>query len=109
MMAKMMPPVTMVSAMAITGDRKVIRREASPRFSSMNRMGRSFLAFMGARHQETNFLERDAACRVRFGKLAPRNDRYPVSNLENLVQVLANHQNRRALPRKIDDRLADGG
>src|SRR5436190_12378522 len=106
MARNMKPPVTSVSATAISGEMTVINWECSERFSSNSRMAHSFLLLVGAGHQQADLLQREFARRMGIRQLAARDDGNAVGDLENLVEILADHQYGGALPRQIDDRLA---
>src|SRR5690349_13623665 len=80
-------------------------RECSGRRSS-NSMAHLF-ELVRPRHEESDFLERHLGGRMGLGQLAPRDDRDAVGYLENLVEILADDEDGRALRGEIDERLAD--
>src|SRR6478672_5778885 len=65
-------------------------------------------SMLPAAHEQADFLAGDLMRIVRRTQPALGNHRDAVRNLENLVEVLADHQHRRASARKIDERLANG-
>src|SRR5689334_16158539 len=99
----MMAPVTTVSSTASTGDSSAMRLECSARFSSTSGMA-FLLDLMLARHQQTDLLHRQLTCRIGFRELAARDDRNAVGDLEDLVEILADDQDRRAGARQIHQR-----
>src|SRR5205085_991652 len=80
--------------------------ERSGRFSSKSRMADLF-QLMSACHQEPDLLGRHLTGGISFRELAARNDGDAVGDLEDLVEILADHQDCRSAAGKIDQRLAD--
>src|SRR5690349_21239502 len=95
--AKIMKPATSVSPIASSGERKAMAVERSGRRMSSMRMR----ALPGTAHQEPDLLTRDLACIARLRQVALRDHRHPVGNLEDLVEVLADHQHRGSGPGEV--------
>src|SRR5579863_1253108 len=105
MIATTIPPTMMATISAATGDR--ISRKVE-RFGRASRSMRMAAPPAHARHQEADlFAGRPVRCERRR-ELAGMNDRDPVANLEELVEVLTDDQHRGAFCAKIEQGLADG-
>ena len=106
--AKMTKPVTTVSAMAISGESSAIARERSGPADQLKPHGAPRLT-RGVRPSAGRSPRRHARGRRRRRQLPSRDDGDAVGDLEDLVEVLADHQDRRAGARQVDQRLADRG
>src|SRR5262245_49858573 len=80
--------------------------DRSGRFSSMSRMAHLF-QLMRPCHQEAYLLGGHFGGWIGFRQLAAGDDGDAVSDLEDLIEVLTDHQYRRAGSGKIDKRLAN--
>ena len=65
------------------------------------------MAGLGAAHQQADLLERRLGARQRLRQLAIVHDGDRVGDLEQLVEILADDQHRRAAARQFDQRLPD--
>src|SRR5258707_12909129 len=84
--------VTIVRAIAITGEISAIVFDRSARFSSTNCMSRVF-PFQGASaHQQAERLAIGIAGRKRFREAAVEHHCNTVCDLDEFIQVLAGHQ-----------------
>src|SRR5262245_47479010 len=101
--------VTKVSAMAISGETIAMVAERSARRSSTSRMACLPARQLAAAHQQAERLA-VGLCRVERRRQPPRkHHRNAVGDLDELVEILADDQHRRATRSEIDQRLADGG
>src|SRR3569833_2214887 len=105
MARKMMKPAMIVSTSAITGDSRARADDRSGR--RINSM-RNPAPVSDTRHHQPDLVPRDGMRVARRRQAAVRDHRRPVGNLEDLIEILADHEYSRAGPRQIDQRLPNG-
>src|SRR5215207_673606 len=98
-------PSTRVSAMAMTGDKSAMRLERSVRGTSSSRMRRlaafdPVMVAVRAAHQQADALGAERPGREGLREPAARDDGDAVRHLEDLVEVLADDEDRRAAARQ---------
>src|SRR2546430_12821842 len=102
--------VTIVSAIAISGETSAIVFERSARFSSTSCMGCVLLVETASAHQQTELFAGGFRSRERRRQVAVEHHGDPVGDLSEFVEVLAGHENGGADRRKVEQGLAgDGG
>src|SRR3954453_22573843 len=104
-MSQITPPaMRKATRKAATGATTRAMRDTSARGASSSRMR----ALAGdAHHLEPNLVARPRCSRPRRAELAAADHRDAVGDLEQLVEVLADDEDARALDGEIDQRLAD--
>src|SRR5688572_21694436 len=97
----------------MSGERTAMAREGWPRRTSSSRMvslrrHQSVMLVVDATHEESEPIGGHHLRRVERRQPAVREHGYPIGNLEYLVEILADHQHRRARAGKVDEGLPDG-
>src|SRR6516164_5366471 len=106
-MANRMLMVTIVSAIAISGETRAIVFDRSARFSSTSCIGRFLFRERASAHQEAEILPARIRGRERLRQAAVEHYRNPVGDLDQLIKVLAGDENGGAARCEVDQRLAD--
>src|SRR3954468_883294 len=102
----MTPPIRMDASSAPTGARILAYPGISPRGTSSSRM---CVISTAARHQDADLFTGDFARRMRLRQFSVMDHGDPIRDREHLVEILADHDDRRAPRCKVDERLADRG
>src|SRR4051812_16608988 len=106
--AKMTAPVSIVRAMARSGDSRAIDRDGSARFSRTSCIAAPFRSSaVGVGHQEADALAAEGVNGPDRRQHAAREHGGAIGNLENFVEILADHQDGRAAPGEIEELLPD--
>src|SRR6266436_4808951 len=106
-MANRMLMVTIVKAIAISGETSAIVFDRSARFSSTNCMRRFLLLETAAAHQQANLFAAGLGGLKRLRKTAMKHHRNPVGDFGELVEVLTGDEHGSAGGREIEQRLPD--
>src|SRR5882672_8241841 len=101
--------VTIVRAMAISGETSAIVFDRSARFSSTNCMRRFLWFKAAAAHQQAKLFAAGIGGGERFGQMAVEHHGDPVGDFGKFVEVLAGHQHRGAAGGEIEQGLPDDG